>query len=325
MIGSMSLRRGLVLAVVLASVAAACSSGSSGADGRTGGSGAKQAQAFPASIDLYTGAPQRVAVGLVFANGTLVSFGTVRFAFSYLGSSGSAQATPGPTVTASYVPTPGTPAGGSTPQVTQPSEARGLYEAEDVTFDRAGNWQVQVTADIQGRGTQSATASLQVADHPALPAPGQPALKTENHTIRSKGVPAAAIDSRAADGGTVPDPELHRWTIAEAVAQHRPALVVFATPVYCVSRFCGPVTDAVAQLAKRFSNRAVFIHVEIWRNFQKQQINRAAADWLYRNDNLTEPWLYLIGADGTILDRWSSLFSVLEVARDLQQLPPMKR
>ncbi len=35
-------------------------------------------------------------------------------------------------------------------------------------------------------------------------------------------------------------------------------------------------------------------------------------------------WLYLIGANGRILDRWSSLFDVEEVARELQQLPPMK-
>jgi hypothetical protein len=94
--------------------------------------------------------------------------------------------------------------------------------------------------------------------------------------------------------------------------------------VYCISRFCGPVTDAVEKLSHEYANRAEFIHVEIWRNFNKHVINKAAADWLYRNDNLTEPWLYLIGANGTILDRWSSLFDVREVARELQKLPPMK-
>jgi hypothetical protein len=199
-----------------------------------------------------------------------------------------------------------------------------VYEAENVTFDAPGVWSVLVTADIAGSGTQMARKAFLVEDAPALPAPGQAALRTENLTIHSKGVPAEAIDSGASADGAIPDPGLHDWTIAEAIAQHRPVLVVFATPAYCISRFCGPVTDAVEDLSKRYADRAVFIHVEIWRNHNKGVINKAAADWLYRNGDLTEPWLYLIGANGRILDRWSSLFDVQEVARELQQLPPMK-
>ena len=37
---------------------------------------------------------------------------------------------------------------------------------------------------------------------------------------------------------------------------------------------------------------------------------------------MTEPWLYLIGADGTIADRWGPLFDVDEVATALEALPP---
>jgi hypothetical protein len=283
-------------------------------------------QAEMATTDVYVNAPQRVAVGLIFADGRLVTFGSVGFSFSYLGTAKQPIAPqPGPQATATYIPTPGTPQGtGSEPAITDPSTARGVYEADNVTFDAPGVWSVLVTADIAGAGTQRARKAFLVEAAPALPAPGQPALKTENLTIHSKGVPLAAIDSRASIDGSIPDRNLHEWTIAEAIAEHRPALVVFATPVYCISRFCGPVTDAVEQLSHKYADRAVFIHVEIWRNHNKQVINKAAADWLFRNDDLTEPWLYLIGGNGTILDRWSSLFDVHEVGRELQQLPPMK-
>jgi len=311
-----------LLAPALALLAASCgSNGPSGAGEPTGSAGGMVA--VVASADLYANAPQRVAVGLPFADGRLVSFGSVAFRFSYTGTAEQSIAPqPGPEATAAYVPTPGTPDGrGSVPIATQPSEARGVYEARGVTFDAGGIWQVEVTADVQGVGTQTARASFSVAAVPSLPAPGQPALKTENLTIRSKDAPLGAIDSRADLHGKIPDPELHRWTIARAIEEHRPALVIFATPVYCLSRFCGPVTDLVDELAKRYDDRAVFIHVEIWRDFQDQVINRAAADWLLRNDDLTEPWLYLIGADGTILDRWGSLFAEDEVAEALRQLP----
>jgi hypothetical protein len=278
-------------------------------------------------VDLYAGVPQRFLLGLPFGDGTLVSFGTVSMRFAYTGTAErSMPPEPGPGATAAYIPTPGTPDGGSSPPtVTQPSEARGIYQAEGVTFDRAGIWTVDVTADVEGIGTQTAQAAFQVADRPALPAPGQAALETENLTIESKGVPPGAIDSRAeVNGGTVPDVGLHEWTIAEALAQHRPILVLFATPVYCVSRFCGPNVDLVEKLSTEYADRAVFIHVEIWRDFQEQVVNQAAADWLYRNDDLTEPWLYLIDADGTIVDRWGSLFSEREVTSELAKLPRMK-
>jgi glutathione peroxidase-family protein len=42
------------------------------------------------------------------------------------------------------------------------------------------------------------------------------------------------------------------------------------------------------------------------------------------NGDLTEPWLFLIGTDGTIVDRWSSMWSEREVETELEALPPMK-
>ena len=325
MTGPMNTRRTFMLVAALALSAVACSSSGGTADAPTTPPSDRM-QAMLASVDLYVNAPQRVGVGLPFGNGALVSYGTVSFRFAYTGTASQTTAPrPGPRATATYIPVPGTPDGaGSPPTITQPGEARGIYEATGVTFDRTGIWTVDVTADIQGSGPQTATATFPVAELPALPAPGQPALATENLTIHSKGVPRAAIDSLATGGNPIPDPELHQWTIARAIQEHRPALVIFGTPAFCESRFCGPEVEVVQQLAKRYANRAVFIHIEIWRDFQNQVVNKAAADWLYRNGNLTDPWLYLIGADGTILDRWSSLFSVPEVAAELQALPVMK-
>lgn len=304
---------------------AACTGGSSPelSDGPTTPP-TQQMQAEVASVDLYVGAPQRVEVGLLLGDGRIVTFGRVSFRFAFTGTAErEISPRPGPEETASYIPTPGTSDGsGQGPTMSQPTDARGLYQAENVTFSDAGIWTVQVTADLDG-GAQTATSTFEVGEEPQYPAPGQAALPTENLTIHSKGVPKAAIDSRYTISGNIPDPELHTWTIADAIAQHRPALVVFSTPVYCISRFCGPVTSQVDRLAKKYADRAVFIHVEIWRDFTKQVVNQAAADWVYRDGDLTEPWMFLIGSDGTILDRWTSLFSAHEVSAELERLPRM--
>ncbi|HEY7661042.1 MAG TPA: hypothetical protein VIC58_10640 [Actinomycetota bacterium] len=321
------MRRLPVLALVpaFALLAASCSSDDPSPSGPTGGSSSDMV-AIPATSDLFAGDPQRVSLGLVMNDGSFVSFGDVDIAFSFVGTAAApTDPQPGPTEVATFVATYGTPDGGDGPVVTSPSEGRGVYQASDVTFDEPGFWVATVTAEIDGLGTQRAEATLPVAEAPAIPAPGDEAPATENLTMESTGVPLAAIDSRAATRDRVPDPELHEWTIARAIQEGRPALVVFATPVYCVSRFCGPVTDMVEELSRQYGDRAVFIHVEIYEEFAPNQVvNEAALEWLEQPDgSLTEPWLYLIGADGVIVDRWASMWGEDEVAAELDALPPM--
>ncbi len=86
---------------------------------------------------------------------------------------------------------------------------------------------------------------------------------------------------------------LHETTIADALRTGTPAVVIFATPAFCESRFCGPITDVIQDLAERYSDRAEFIHVEIYREYEQGNVvvNQAAADWLLRNGDLTEPWI----------------------------------
>ena len=316
------MRRSLTLTLTLGLLASACS-GSGDADPSPAPSG-PSFNAEIASADLYVGAPQRFLVGLFAGDADglrYVSYGDLDLRFTFLGD-GTATPSPGPTAAATYVGAPGTGTNGTSPALTQPSEARGVYQAEGVTFDRVGIWQVTARAQVAEVGPMQVTGAFSVAAEPALPAPGQRALKTENLTIDNKDEPPGAIDSRAVGGGPIPDQNLHRWTIAEAIRQHRPALVSFATPVYCESKFCGPVVDAVEQLSQRYDDRAAFIHVEIYHDRVKNEINQAAADWLFRDDELREPWLFLIGADGTIVDRWGVLWDPEEVGAELRKLPP---
>jgi hypothetical protein len=270
----------------------------------------------------WAGDPQRVQVGLLASDADgvrIVSGGTIDLAFAYLGTDGGADPVAGPTATAEYIPVPGSATAGDGPALT--TGANGVYEAEDVVFDEPGLWQITVTASVDGVGRQL-TTNLGVTEESPIPAPGDRALKTENLTLDSKGVPDEAIDSIAANGGEIPDPELHEWTIARAIEEGRPALVLFGTPAFCTSRFCGPEMEELQRFASEYPDRAVYIHVEIWKDNEAQVVNRAAADWLLRGD-MTEPWLYLIGPDGVIVDRWGSLFDSDEVAAALEALPPM--
>ena len=276
-----------------------------------------------ANYELLAGEDSRFIAGLLTPDQLFVSFGTVDIEFFYMGTKeneGTAQE--GPTATATFLPVEDSPdATSEQPQATTATEGRGVYAAE-VVFDRAGYWAAQVTADLPD-GPLTGQAIFEVLDDNVYPAVGEKAPRTDNLTVDSDDAPREAVDSRARDGEPVPDPELHRMTIAESIARGEPALVVFATPVYCVSRFCGPITDMAADLQKDYGNRVNVIHVEIWRDFQNTVVNKGAAEWVFRNQDLTEPWIYLIDDKGKIAARWDNVAARQEIEPLLKKLPPL--
>ncbi len=314
------MRRAVALACFIALSLAAC-----GDDGGGGGGGRQDELIVQvASYDVATGGPQRLIVGLLMPDQRFVSYGRVDVEFFYLGTkAGKGTAQPGPTTTAEFLSIPGEGHAEETdgPIAAPASRGRGVYSAE-VSFDRAGFWSAQVTADVENEGELTGNSVFEVLEENAVPAPGDPAPRTDNLTIDSQDAPLHAVDSRAANGGKIPDEELHQMTIKESIARGEPALVVFATPVYCVSRFCGPITDMIQDLAHRYRDRANFIHVEIWRNFEQQAVNKGAADWLLVNNDLSEPWVYLIDADGKITTRWDNVATAEEIEPYLEELPP---
>jgi hypothetical protein len=314
-------RRWPALATALLLLTACGGSGSDGADAPDRPS-PDDIVAQVASYDLAVGPPGRLLVGVQTGDQRFVVYGTVTFRLAYLGNKDAPQAgTLGSPLTANFLAIPGTTVPSpppSEPRAVNPSEARGVYAAQ-AGFDKAGFWQVEVAAEVSG-AERRAVAAFEVKERHAIPAVGEPALPTENLTLSSADAPRAALDSQAASG-EIPDPHLHQTTIAAALAANRPAVVVFATPVYCQSQFCGPVTDMVAELARTYGDRASFIHIEIWRDFQNQTVNKAAADWLYRNNDLNEPWVFVIGSDGRITARFDNIATAGELRPLLETLP----
>jgi hypothetical protein len=315
----------VVLVVGLIALLASCGGDERGGDGRDGdgpSSSSDELIVEPASYELVAGERGRFIAGLLTPDQLFVSYGNVDMRFFYLGTkeaTGTAQ--PGPRATADFLPIEGDPgAPTDRPSAGPASHGRGVY-ATEVTFDKPGFWAVDVTARVEGEGELVGNGAFEVLEDNVVPAPGDEALRTENLVLSSKDAPRQAIDSRAQGGQQVPDEILHQTTIAESIRRGEPALVVFSTPVYCISRFCGPVTDMVEELARDYAGRANFIHVEIWRNFEGKVINKGAADWIYRGRDLLEPWLFLIGTDGKIMARWDNVATRTEIEPFLDELP----
>lgn len=60
---------------------------------------------------------------------------------------------------------------------------------------------------------------------------------------------------------------------------------------YCVSRFCGPITDTVQELAQEYGDRMDFVHLEVLKDFEANTLNKAAVEWIWpdRQGHPAEP------------------------------------
>jgi hypothetical protein len=301
-------------ALTLAVALSAC--GSDGIDLPVSGVDARFV-AEVASYQQVVDEPSRFAVGLIGASGRWVSFGNAILTFTPPG--GSAADPPDPAV-AGFLPLPGSPDPEADPALTLASEGRGVYAVDAFAFPTAGTWLVEASVELDGE-TESATATFEVVEEPFVPVVGDPAIEVDHPVIGDNGAPGA-LDSRARDGEELPDPDLHEASIADALAAGRPSLILFATPVYCSSRFCGPITDMVADLASEYADRATFVHVEVWSDFEGRELNPAAEAWVATDDGrVLEPWLFLVDAEGMILESWDNIATRDEVAAALGALP----
>jgi hypothetical protein len=152
--------------------------------------------------------------------------------------------------------------------------------------------------------------AVTVLDAPATPAVGSPAPRSRNLIARD------VKDLREIDTSLKPDPRLHQVRIAEAIAQGKPQLIVFATPQFCTSRMCGPVVDIVRTLLPTYGKRVAFIHQEIWQDFAEKKMFSTVEEW--RLD--TEPWVFVVDGKGIIRAKFEGLVTVLEIEDALQQI-----
>jgi peroxiredoxin len=59
----------------------------------------------------------------------------------------------------------------------------------------------------------------------------------------------------------------------------------------------------------------------VWKDFEAKALNDTAKDWIARGDDINEPWVFLIGADGKIAARWDNVATRVEIEPLLQKLP----
>lgn len=160
-----------------------------------------------------------------------------------------------------------------------------------------------VVAEPAG-ATIQAIGALDVTARSSSPAVGAKAPRSATPTLADASV--TSLTTRRP-----PDLGLLRYSVAGALATHRPFVVTFATPKFCTSRTCGPVVDVVDAVRKRFVSSPIrFIHVEVFRdNDPAKGYNRWMREWGLRS----EPCTFLVGRDGRVQAKFEGSVSAAEL------------
>ena len=178
--------------------------------------------------------------------------------------------------------------------------AKSLYVA-DVTLPKPGRYELLGLARLDGRivAAPPAGGALKVTRDGPVPDVGEKAPVVSTDTVASAGGNLETIDTRT------PPSSMHDIDFADVVGR-KPTVLLFATAALCQSRVCGPVIDLTEQVKSERGDEVAFVHQEIYVDNQIDKGQRpAVAAW-----NLpTEPWLFVVGADGRVAARLEGAFS----------------
>jgi hypothetical protein len=183
----------------------------------------------------------------------------------------------------------------------EPGEPEEVFVAQ-LELEEPGKYWL-LAEPVGGRKIQ-AVGNVVVKDKTSAPDVGAPAIASETPTLAN-----ATIEQLTTS--TKPDEELYRSSIADAVAAKTPFVVAFATPKYCTSRTCGPVVEVVSDVRRRHADAGIrFIHVEIYEDNDPTKGQNA---WVREWKLPSEPWVFVVGADGKIAARFEGTVSVREL------------
>ena len=172
-----------------------------------------------------------------------------------------------------------------------------------------GWWGAELSGETADGDFEGLRLRFFVRDDTSEPAIGEPVPATEQAVV-GDGIDIADLDTTQP-----PNPELHETTVAEALEGDKPLVVAFATPAYCVTRFCGPVVEQVVlPLWENYGDRVDVIHIEPYDIPQARDGRLIAVDAMTEWGLQTEPWVFVVDADGSVAAKFEGIMDYDEVA-----------
>ena len=201
-------------------------------------------------------------------------------------------------------------------------EVQGLY-VTSVDFPDAGRWGTRFNATFPDGRVETVRADYDVAETGSTPALGAKVPSIDTPTAVDVGG-----DVRQVSTDQEPDPRFYEVSIADALAAGEPFVVSFATPAFCETRLCGPSLETVKSVAKDYP-AITFINVEPYKmKFDDGSLQPELdangqlqpAEWTNVWGLRSEPYTFVVGADGTMAAKFEGVLGADELRAALDAL-----
>lgn len=170
----------------------------------------------------------------------------------------------------------------------------------------AGEWGLQIDATLADGSADVYDRLITVTDDPRSPAIGEMPPASENRT-------AATNNLSELSSGRDPVPALYEMTVADALQSGKPSVITFATPAFCQTQVCAPVVNTVEAVYEQVGDAANFLHLEVYKDFQEFVVSDEMVEW----ELTTEPWTFVLNADGEVAARLGGPVSQAEILAEL--------
>jgi hypothetical protein len=188
--------------------------------------------------------------------------------------------------------------------------------AQDREFAKAGKWGVEIQARFPDGTASMKRIGFEVLAESPSPVPGEAAPVVETATGSDVNNDLSQITSAPS-----PNPAFYAQSLSEAISNGRPTVLLFATPAFCQTRFCGPAYEVTSELQQRYGDEMNFVHVEIYTGLPNPAVNNwEMAPAMSAFGLTTEPWIFLIDRQGVVVYRVEGLFTTEEIEHYFPEL-----
>ena len=134
-------------------------------------------------------------------------------------------------------------------------DQRGMYVL-DVNLPEAGTWGIEFTTEAPNSPAETVRLTFDVRESLPTIQVGQAAPASKTPTAADVGGDLSKVST-----DKTPDPAFYQTSMADALAAHKPIMLIFATPKFCTSQQCGPTLDHFKPIAAANPD-ITFINVE---------------------------------------------------------------
>ena len=198
-----------------------------------------------------------------------------------------------------------------------PTGQAGVYVVKEVHLDQEGRWGLLVEVEADDGIVEVGQLGFEVKSKPSSIEIGSFPPAIQNKTSDSVESLTEITTS------PVPDPDLYKLTIADAIKLDKPTVISFSTPAFCTTATCGPQIEVISALKERHQSEASFIHIEIYDNLLEMKgdlskgiISPVVQEW----GLISEPYTFILDDQGLIKFKFEGFVTEKELESALSEL-----